>query len=229
MQDRRKIQRWQVNKKAKIKLDGAFSEAACLIKDINFKGMQVILNIKLDPDRYIKLDLILSEGVSLKVEVWVAWHKQIEGRNTYGLYFTDLMDPDRGKIYKFVYDSAPMEILKGGESELLKNAGGENMEDHRIFQRFNVSLPATLLNLDSGLELSAETTDISAKGIGLALKQEVKAHTPLEAWLHTPDTEEPFYTRGLAAWSRQDGPTGYRIGMDLERADLMGLSRILRV
>lgn len=228
MQERRKLSRWQVNKKAKIKLDGALSEVACQIKDINFKGMQVILNLKLALDTYVKFDLTLSEGVSIRAKAWVAWHKQVEGYNTYGLYFTDLLDPDKEKIYKFVYDSVPMEIIKGGESSLAKKEGGENMEDRRIFQRFNVRLPATLLDLNSGVEMQAETSDISAKGLGLALKQELKVNTPLEAWLHVPDKGEPLYARGLAVWSGRDGD-GYRIGMDLERADLMGLSRILRV
>ena len=103
------------------------------------------------------------------------------------------------------------------------------MEDKRIFQRFNVKFPARLLDLNSGIEMPAETSDISAKGIGLALKQELKVNTPLEAWLHVPDKGEPLYARGLSVWSRRDGEVGYRIGMDLERADLMGLSRILRV
>jgi len=229
MQERRKTQRWQVNKKAKIKLEGGFCEAVCQIKDINFKGMQVILKIKLALDSYVKFSLILSEGVSFNAKAWVAWHKQVEGHNTYGLYFNDLMDSDKEKIYKFVYDSVPMEILKAGENGVVKREGGENMEDRRIFQRFNVRLPATLLDLNSGLEIQAETSDVSAKGIGLALRQELRVNTPLEAWLQIPDKGEPFYARGLAVWSSREGEAGYRIGMDLERADLMGLSRILRV
>jgi len=229
MQDHRKLARWQVNKRVEIKLDGALSEAVCLVKDINFKGIQLILNLKLTLDTYIKFDLTLSEGVTIRAKAWVAWHKQIDGHSTYGLYFTDLMDPDREKIYRFVYDSAPLEILKKEESGLVKNKGGANMEDRRIFQRFNVRLPATLLDLNSGLEMPAETSDISAKGLGLVLKRELKVNTPLEAWLQVPDNGEPFYTRGLTVWSGQDAHEGYRVGMDLERADLVGLSRILRV
>ena len=61
------------------------------------------------------------------------------------------------------------------------------------------------------------------------LKQEVAVNTPLEAWLHIPDAGEPLYARGMATWSKRDSDNQYRIGMDLERADLMGLSRILRV
>ena len=102
------------------------------------------------------------------------------------------------------------------------------MEDRRIFQRFNLRLPVKLLDLNNGDEIPAETSDISAKGMGLRINQALKVNTPLEAWVHVPDKGEPLYTRGLAVWLKQEGSNEYRVGMDLERADLMGLSRVLR-
>ena len=102
------------------------------------------------------------------------------------------------------------------------------MEDRRIFQRFNYRLAARLLDLNNGNEIVAETSDVSAKGFGLVLKQEVPTNTPLEAWLQIPDAGEPLYARGIAVWSKRDSDNQYHIGMDLEKADLMGLSRILR-
>jgi len=220
MQERRKVSRWDARKEARIKLDGAVSEASCRLEDINFKGMQLTLKLKLAVDNYIKFTLILSEDVSVDVEAWVTWHKQAKEGNTYGLYFTKLKDADKEKIYKFIYQHAPPKLLNGG---------GEPMEDRRTFQRFNVRLPARLLDLNSGEEIPAETSDISAKGIGLALNRELAVNTPLEAWIHIPDRGEPLYTRGLAVWSRKNGEDEYQIGMDLERADLMNFSRILRV
>ncbi len=103
------------------------------------------------------------------------------------------------------------------------------MNDRRIFQRFDARIPVKILDLNSGAELAGETYDISAKGIGLMLKQKLAMKTPLEAWLQIPDKGEPLYTRGITTWSRQEGESGYRAGVELERADLMGLSRILRV
>ena len=102
------------------------------------------------------------------------------------------------------------------------------MDDRRIFQRFNLRLPVRLLDSITGNEIPAETSDISAKGMGLKLKQELRVNTPLEAWVHVPDKGEPLYTRGIAVWSKISGVGEYRVGIDLERADLMGLSRILR-
>jgi hypothetical protein len=102
------------------------------------------------------------------------------------------------------------------------------MGDRRIFQRFNIRFPVKLLDLISGEEVVAETSDISAKGIGLWSKKAIVENTPLEAWLKIPDRGEPLYTRGNVVWSRPEALGECRLGIDLEKADLMGLSRILR-
>lgn len=228
MQERRKLPRWQINQQAKIRLEGAVSDAVCHIRDINFKGMQVIFGLKLGLDTYVNLRLILSPEISLDVQVWVAWHKTIDGRNTYGLYFTKITAEDKEKIYKFVYQNVPNEAVKGWSNGAIKEKGGEKMEDHRIFQRFNLRVPVRLLDLNTGEEIPAETNDISAKGMGLRLKQAMKINSPLEAWVHFPDKGEPLYTRGITVWSKLSGADEYRVGVELEGADLMGLSRILR-
>lgn len=219
MYDRRKSPRWPISRQARIKLEGKTCQADCRIQDINFSGMQVVLAVKLAVSRYVKFQLALSPEFTLRAEAWVAWHREVEGRDLYGLYFTKLTQDQQDGIYQFVFNRLPEKFAEGG---------GE-MEDHRIFQRFNARFPARLLDLTNGNEISAETRDVSAKGIGLALQEDLPANTPLEAWIEVPDQGEPIYARGLAVWSRQDPGSGYRIGMDLERADLMGLSRILRV
>jgi len=217
--ERRKLPRWPVGRAAKIKLEKKDCAIACQIKDINFSGMQIVLSVKLAVSRYLKFELALANDFTLKSVAWVAWHREIEGHNVYGLYFPKLTEADQQGIYKFVFNRIPEQSLKGGEE----------MKDRRVFQRFNVKFPAKILDLINGNEMAAEACDISAKGIGLSLKEDLPANTPLEAWLEIPDKVEPFYARGIAIWSRQDGESGYRIGVDLERADLMGLSRILRV
>ncbi len=220
MIERRKYPRWQVNRKVRIKLEGAISDTYCVIKDINFKGMQIELNVKLNTDSFAKFTLALCDDHPLECRAWVAWRRQTrDGRSLYGLCFEGLTKDDEAKIYKFLYHNLQTGTAKGGES----------MEDRRIFQRFNFRFPARLLDLNNGSEIPAETSDVSAKGLGLVLKQRIPVNTPLEAWLQIPDSGEPLYTRGMAVWSKQDSQDQYRIGMDLERADLMGLSRILRV
>jgi hypothetical protein len=71
--------------------------------------------------------------------------------------------------------------------------------------------------------------DVSAKGLGLVAGEALAPLTPLEMWLNIPDKGEPLYVRGEVAWSKKLAADQYRIGVNLERANLMGLSRVLRV
>ena len=102
------------------------------------------------------------------------------------------------------------------------------MQDRRIFARFPVNYPLKFIDLRANKEGEAKTQDISAKGIGLVTNEEFNPHTPLELWLDIPDRGEPLYTRGEVVWSKMLEPNKYRVGVELEKADLMGMSRIFR-
>jgi len=102
------------------------------------------------------------------------------------------------------------------------------MEDHRVFARINIKLPVKFLDPTSGKEGKADTTDISANGLGLIVNESLPARTPLEIWLGIPDKHEPLYTRGEVVWSEPLSGTGeHRAGVRLEKAELMGLARVL--
>jgi hypothetical protein len=102
------------------------------------------------------------------------------------------------------------------------------MEDRRVFARIDAKFPLRFLDRSSGREVEAETVDISANGLGLVAKESLTAKTPLEIWLDIPDQHEPLYTRGEIVWSKTLADTGQqRVGVRLERAELMGLARVL--
>lgn len=100
--------------------------------------------------------------------------------------------------------------------------------DKRVFARFPTRLSMKLIDLILNKESQAQAQDISAKGIGFLAHEELKPLTPIEMWLQVPDKGAPFYTRGEVMWSEMVGPDQYKTGVNLERADLMGMSRILR-
>lgn len=104
----------------------------------------------------------------------------------------------------------------------------QEFEDKRVFARLPVNLSVRYLDLSSNTEGEAQTQDISAKGIGLAVDRPIAPNSSLEMWLRVPDKGEPFYTRGEVVWSSGDDGEKYRAGVNLERADLMGISRVLR-
>lgn len=100
--------------------------------------------------------------------------------------------------------------------------------DRRIFERIPVKLSLRFLDLHSNKESLGQTQDISAKGIGLLTEEKLSPATPLEMWLQIPDKGDPLYTRGNVVWSDKVEPNKYRVGIALEKADLMGISRVLR-
>jgi len=102
------------------------------------------------------------------------------------------------------------------------------MEDRRVFARINTRLPVRFLDPGSGREGNADTVDISANGLGLVTNESLSVTTPLEMWLGIPDQHEPLYTRGEVVWSEPLSSTGeHRVGVRLEKAELMGLARVL--
>lgn len=102
------------------------------------------------------------------------------------------------------------------------------MEDRRVFERINTRLPVRFLDPSSGREGQADTTDISAHGLGMVTNESLPATTSLEMWLGIPDQHEPLYTRGEVVWSETLPGTGeHRVGVRLEKAELMGLARVL--
>ena len=231
MQERRSLTRWQINKCAVLKLAEAAKDLFCQIKDISCIGTQVLLNAKLPYDAFFKMKLQISEDCTIEAKVWVTWHKLINGSNHYGLYFSELKDVDKEKINKlistFYSKNNPEKMLCSGNVDTQEKKGGEGMNDYRIFERFKKGCSARFIGLD-GKEGIAQTIDVSAKGLGLSTNHKLESQAPLEIWLDVPGSTDPLYTRGQVVWSRSEGETGWHSGIELERADLMGISRLLR-
>lgn len=102
------------------------------------------------------------------------------------------------------------------------------MDDRRVFARIDTRLPVRFLDPSSGREGNADTTDISANGLGFLTNQDLSVTTPLEIWLGIPDKHEPLYTRGKVVWCDNSPGTGEcRVGVRLEKAELMGLARVM--
>ncbi|MCX5698172.1 MAG: PilZ domain-containing protein [Candidatus Omnitrophica bacterium] len=229
MQERRKLIRCQVNQRGGLKLKQAAEELFCQVKDINCKGVKIILSAKLPEDTTFRINLRLSEKCIFEAEVWVAWRKVVDGINHHGLYFIKIGDADKNKIDKFINTFYPNSLKQKwlGPVAAEKEKGGEDVNDHRVFERFRKEVSARFIGLD-GKEGVARTFDVSAKGLGLSTNHELESRANLEIWLDVPNSTDPLYTRGQVVWSRLAGTGGFCSGIELERADLMGVSRLLR-
>lgn len=249
-QNKRQIARWQIEQQALVCPEAGLGlNYACQINDISFKGLKIILREDLRPDTYLTLSVRLSEDFTFTAQAWVVWQKKLGENNIYGLYFSKIKDVDREKIYQFMlrffphliynkwwnglaeerFPATKVSEISGPEQEKSSSeGGGGDMEDRRIFSRFSVKFPVKFLSLGENKEGLAQAENISAKGIGLLAQQELKPKTALEMWLQIPDDGEPLYVRGEVVWSAMSQPNGYRAGVNLEKADLEALSRVLR-
>ena len=229
MQERRKLIRCQINRPGGLKLKQAKEELFCQMKDISCKGVKIILSAKLPEDNAFRINLRFSEKCIFDVEVWIAWRKVVNGINHYGLYFIKLGDADKNKIDNFINALYPNSLKQKWLAPVAaeKEKEGEEVNDHRIFERFRKEFSARFIGLD-GKEGVARTFDVSAKGLGLSTNQEMESRANLEIWLDVPNSTDPLYTRGQVVWSRLSGAGGYCSGIELEKADLMGVSRLLR-
>ena len=228
MYDRRSCCRWQINCQAKVKFPERGEFTDCSIADINFKGMRIVLDEKLEKDKFVNFTLALSDELAFDVEAWVVWCGAVEGRNSYGFFFTRISDSDKEEMSQFIFDRFPEEINKTRWQDIKVKKGGEKMEDRRIFERFTARFPLRFLSLGENKEGQAVSQDISAKGIGFVTNEALTLHTPLEIWLQVPDKGEPVYARGEVVWSKMAEPTKHRVGVELEEAEFMNVSRVLR-
>lgn len=102
-------------------------------------------------------------------------------------------------------------------------------KDRRIFERFLVKLSLKYLRPNPNRESQAQTTDASANGIGISAEERLSIGTPLKIWLSIPNTEQTLFTRGEVVWSDAIEENKYRIGVKLEKTDLMAFSSVLRI
>lgn len=99
-----------------------------------------------------------------------------------------------------------------------------------MFARTGIRFPMRFLDPTNGREGQADTVDISANGLGFVTSENLSVRTPLEMWLGIPDQHEPLYTRGEVIWSANSANMEkQRVGVRLEKAELLGLARALWV
>ncbi|MFH1888930.1 MAG: PilZ domain-containing protein [Candidatus Omnitrophota bacterium] len=94
-------------------------------------------------------------------------------------------------------------------------------KERRLFTRFPVRIFLKYFNLDLLGEVVTQcTNDISARGICILTNEELRADTPLDIWLQMPDNGEQLYIQGKVVWSNMIGSDKYRLGVNLENAEL---------
>lgn len=113
-------------------------------------------------------------------------------------------------------------------SEELFSSGRWGFEDRRVFARFRAEISFKYSNLDSNSQTKARIRDLCARGLGVFTDEVLAPHSQLDIWLRMPDTGEEIFTKGKVIWSERIEPNKYRVGIELEKPELMVISIVLR-
>jgi hypothetical protein len=113
-------------------------------------------------------------------------------------------------------------------SEELFSNGELGFDDRRLFARFRAELSLKYSSLDSNRQIKASIHDLGAKGLGVFTDEVLAPQSQLDIWLKMPDNDEEILTKGKVIWSERIGPNKYRVGIELEKPELMVISIVLR-
>jgi hypothetical protein len=228
---RNRERRWVIEKPVLIRISGFHTFVECRLDDLSMHGMKLTLPHLLPRDIPLAMEVQLEPEVRIHPEVWVVWHTRVsDEKNSYGLYFSKMDNVDREKLSSFCTRACLTQVCASHQHD---PKGGNRMqspafEDKRIFERISSSVPVKVLDLHANREFDGMTYDVSAKGLGLELGSTLMPQSQVEIWLRINDRQDPLYTRGNVVWSRPEVAESARIGVHLDRADLMGVARFLR-
>lgn len=110
----------------------------------------------------------------------------------------------------------------------MKETEVKESKDKRRFERFKIKLNVKFIDLNKNKAGEAFTHDFCAEGIGLITQEELSPKTPVELWLYIRNHHDPLYLKGEVVWSKPIDFNTYRVGINLEQTELIGLSRIFR-
>ena len=101
--ERRMLPRWKIVASAKIRLQDSKDYLACEVRDLNLRGFSLGLTKEI-PGNNVRFELYFNEKYSFDIEAAVTWHKEVDGKQIYGLRFLRIRDSDREKIYQMMKD-----------------------------------------------------------------------------------------------------------------------------
>jgi hypothetical protein len=109
LQERRMLPRWKVSTPAKVKYRGSDAYIACEVKDLNMKGCALALEEKI-PEGTVGLGLYFNDRYFFDIEIEVAWHKEADNKQFYGVRFTRVRDSDKEKMFLMMRENFPNQL-----------------------------------------------------------------------------------------------------------------------
>jgi hypothetical protein len=103
-----------------------------------------------------------------------------------------------------------------------------NSTERRKFSRFEVNLPLSKVETSVDSDSQWKTVDISSKGLGISLKEELVPNSEIDLRIRMPDDGELIYTRGKVIWLHMVSAGNYRAGIELQKEDVNPIPMVLR-
>lgn len=102
--ERRFLPRWKISAPAKIRPAGQTDYLPCEIRDLNMRGFCLVTSEKLS-DYNTRVELYFNDLYFFPADITVTWHKEVEGKQVYGVRFDQVRDSDREKIYRMMKEN----------------------------------------------------------------------------------------------------------------------------
>ena len=102
--EKRLLPRWKITSPAKIKWQGSQDYVVCEVRDLNMRGLCLAMTEKI-PDASVRVELYFNEKYFFDIEISVTWHREVDGKQIYGIRFLKVRDSDREKIYQMMKDN----------------------------------------------------------------------------------------------------------------------------
>jgi len=102
--EKRQLPRWKIVAPAKIRLQGSKDYVTCEVMDLNMKGFCLAMTEKII-EVNVSAELYFNEKYFFNIEIFVTWHKEVDGKQIYGVRFLKIRDSDREKIYQMMKEN----------------------------------------------------------------------------------------------------------------------------
>ena len=116
---------------------------------------------------------------------------------------------------------------KSPELKREKSTSALPFEDRRLFMRFPVSMGMRYFCSESESGGQGDLLDISANGMGIVTKRRLHVYGHMDIGVSVPNSAQPFYTTGEVVWVERVDFDAYRVGIRLDKPELMGVWRVL--
>ncbi len=103
----------------------------------------------------------------------------------------------------------------------------ESDSDRRVFARVNAQVLLRCFDEEMKNPNPGLTLDISAQGLGFISYEGLKPDQQIKILLKLPYSEEEFVTAGTIVWCRKVDNDQFRVGVSLDKPELMMISQLL--